>query len=672
MEDRIHENYEKYYQKIEKVGKGGFGEVWKAELKSDKNEIRALKFIDLNDIRQKLEENLDIDDHDIAMEKSIKDFKNEIKNMKLCSDENRNENSVRYYEYFESENELVIVMELCDTNLLKILAQNKEGFSTGEIFNIMNQLNKTFKIMRKNNIVHRDLKLENILVKYREDQDSDFMVKLSDYGISKKVTDSTMCKTHAGTSLTMAPEILKGEGNKLENGNDPENIKGEENNPENRPKKLYDEKCDLWSIGIMLYQLYFRNYPFKGNTEPALLNNIKFKRNKVITDKNTTGDKNLDDLIKRLLIEDPRERISWEDYFNHPFFGDVIYSEIIIKILVAEKDINKNIYFLENINTANKEEEKFKALNNDNTELYIDNNIQKEFSKFFKPSKTGEYTIKLVIKTKITNCNNMFYNCKNITSVDLTSFDSSEVTDTSGMFRRCFHLKEIIFGDFNTENVTNMKHMFAKCRLLEKIEFPKSFVTKNVTNMALMFLGCETLKEIKVLFDTSKVTNMRGLFQNCFLLQKLDLSTFRTDKVNDMSQMFYKCCQLTEIIIDLKNFKTTNVKNMSRMFSDCFSLPKFNFSGFATDNVEFMSEMFNRCEQMKDIDLSSFNTKNLKNMSYMFTDCLNLKKINLSSFVDKGDLVKENLFTNCKSLVAVKAETTVGQDFESNVHFKKL
>ena len=59
-------------------------------------------------------------------------------------------------------------------------------------------------------------------------------------------------------------------------------------------------------------------------------------------------------------------------------------------------------------------------------------------------------------------------------------------------------------------------------------------------------------------------------------------------------------------------------------------------------------------------------------MSYMFKDCLNLKKINLSSFVDKADLVKDNLFTNCKSLVAVKAETTVGQDFEKNVHFKKL
>ena len=82
-------------------------------------------------------------------------------------------------------------MELCDNNLSKILEDRKEKtidkkgyFYSKEIYKIMNQLNDTFKIMVKNKIVHRDIKLENILVKFKDEQKTDFISKLTDYGIS--------------------------------------------------------------------------------------------------------------------------------------------------------------------------------------------------------------------------------------------------------------------------------------------------------------------------------------------------------------------------------------------------------------------------------------------------------------------------------------------------------
>ena len=212
--------------------------------------------------------------------------------MKICSNSNKNENSVGYYDYYETEKEFAIVMELCDGNLLKILKDNGKGFNPDEIYNIMSQLNNTFKIMKENNIVHRDIKLENVLIKYKNDQESDFTVKLTDYGISKRVTDTTFCKTHAGTSLTMAPEILGGE-----------------------ESKEYSDKVDLWSIGIMIFQLFFRDYPFKGATEPIVLKNIKETKHLP-----STNNINLDDLIKSLLNPDPKERLSWDEYFEHPFF----------------------------------------------------------------------------------------------------------------------------------------------------------------------------------------------------------------------------------------------------------------------------------------------------------------------------------------------------------------
>ena len=118
------------------------------------------------------------------------------------------------------------------------------------------------------------------------------IVKLSDYGESKKLFTLTQkCKTHAGTIITMAPEILKEED--------------------------YDNKCDLWRLGIIIYQLYFKELPYKSLTEFGLIKEIE-KNGQTLLKK--TNDKSLDNLISRLLVSDPKKRITWEEYFNHPFF----------------------------------------------------------------------------------------------------------------------------------------------------------------------------------------------------------------------------------------------------------------------------------------------------------------------------------------------------------------
>ena len=77
-------------------------------------------------------------------------------------------------------------MEYCDDNLNSLLKGKETGFSVEEISNIILQLNRTFKIMNKFNIIHRDLKLENILVKYLNEEKTKYIVKLADYGISRE------------------------------------------------------------------------------------------------------------------------------------------------------------------------------------------------------------------------------------------------------------------------------------------------------------------------------------------------------------------------------------------------------------------------------------------------------------------------------------------------------
>ena len=136
---------------------------------------------------------------------NIDKFNKELIYMKLC----HCENSVEIYDYYDTEDEFVIIMELCDDTLLTVLSNTENGFSVEKIKEILLQLNNAFKIMHKNKISHRDIKLNNILVKYLNTEHTEFKVLLSDYGISNQLNElTTSFKTHIGTRIIMAPEIL--------------------------------------------------------------------------------------------------------------------------------------------------------------------------------------------------------------------------------------------------------------------------------------------------------------------------------------------------------------------------------------------------------------------------------------------------------------------------------
>ena len=150
--------------------------------------------------------------------------------------------------------------------------------------------------MKENNIIHGNIKLENILIKYNDEEKKDYTVKLTDYGISKKLFSlSRKYNTYSGKIATMAPEILEGK---------------EQND--------CNYKCDLWSIGIIIYRLLFGELPYPGQTEFEISDNIKNLGNKTLK---KTENKELDDLIFRLLEIDPNKRLTWDVYLNHPFFN---------------------------------------------------------------------------------------------------------------------------------------------------------------------------------------------------------------------------------------------------------------------------------------------------------------------------------------------------------------
>jgi serine/threonine protein kinase len=116
---------------------------------------------------------------------------------------------------------------------------------------------------------------------------------IGDFGFAKSGVDMT--NTRLGTPVTMAPEILESTGS-----------------------QPYCSKADLWSIGVVYYNMVTGSYPFLGKNVPSLQQDIMRKHDKIFRNKKF----NLieQDLLKRIFVSDPRKRISWNEFFNHEIF----------------------------------------------------------------------------------------------------------------------------------------------------------------------------------------------------------------------------------------------------------------------------------------------------------------------------------------------------------------
>ena len=131
-------------------------------------------------------------------------------------------------------------------------------------------------------------------------------------------------------------------------------------------------------------------------------------------------------------------------------------------------------------------------------------------------------------------------------------------------------------------------------------------------------------------FDTSKVTDMRGMFYGMSNLTTLNLSNFDTSQVTGMGCMFSKMSSLTSL--NLSNFDTSQVTGMGCMFSKMSSLTSLNLSNFDTSKVTDMYAMFSSMYNLTTLDISNFNTSKVTNMSEMFCDVYNLTTLDLSNF----------------------------------------
>ena len=275
----------------------------------------------------------------------------------------------------------------------------------------------------------------------------------------------------------------------------------------------------------------------------------------------------------------------------------------------------------------------------------------------------------------------MFTSCSSLTSLDLSSFNTSNVTDMSQMFTSCSSLTSLYLSSFNTSNVTDMSNMFYSCSSLTSLDL-SSFNTSNVTDMSWMFCNCSSLTALNLSsFNTSNVTDMNLMFQLCYSLTSLNLNNFNTFNVTDMSDMFWGCSKISTLILGqhftfdkvtdtgdmFKNVptlkeRTTNetlavncnpgeyIKKVTK--TDITSAPT-TISGIAESDL---TSLFENNTTITEINLANLDLTYTKNFSKMFKGCSKLKRLVFNDTIKLSGNTTTDMFTGMTALYRIKPD----------------
>jgi serine/threonine-protein kinase ULK2 len=193
-----------------------------------------------------------------------------------------NPNIIKLYDIKKTKNNIYLILEYCNEGDLMQFIKKKERLTEDEAIELLVQILTAFKTLVKNNIMHRDFKLANILL-------HNGIIKIADFGFAKLLGNDIFTNTMLGSPLNMAPEVLEG--------------------------TEYNNKADIWSIGTCFYELIYGRPPFTAKNIVELLQNIKNKP--VYLSKSIVVSDITADVIRKMLIVNPKHRISWEDLFEH-------------------------------------------------------------------------------------------------------------------------------------------------------------------------------------------------------------------------------------------------------------------------------------------------------------------------------------------------------------------
>ena len=312
-----------YKFKEKPLGGGNFGTVRKAYRREEKNKRKyfAIKSISKKNLNEK-------------------DFEGLVKEVDIISSLDH-PNIIKFYETYHDKFYFHLVMELCkgkdSFNQIVIVEKCEEK----KVVSLITKVLLAIAHCHSRGITHRDLKPENILY---ENDEPDAEIKIIDFGLSSKYAKDEKMHSVLGTPYYVAPEVLKGN---------------------------YNEKCDVWSIGAMTYLLLCGQYPFNGNSDKEIFDNILNSKVNFNSPRWNKISDNAKSFVKLCLKKNPDKRPSAIKALDHPWFINVLNETHRVQNLRADILLNiKNF----------KIKEKFKQM----IMKYLLNSMDEEELKIYK------------------------------------------------------------------------------------------------------------------------------------------------------------------------------------------------------------------------------------------------------------------------------------------------
>ena len=495
------------YQIIENIGNGAFGKVVKAINKKNQ-EIVAVKILNINKSKSKYE--------------NIKTEANILKELNHI-------NIVKYLDYFESGNNIYIVMEYLDGGTLKqYIEKNKENINENIARIIIKQILNALSYLHYTcNICHRDVKPDNIMFSIKDDINS---VKLLDFGLSTDNFESKNYLINCGTLSYMAPEQIS--------------------------NNTYSKAVDIWSVGIILYMMLNKGKnPFYtlGESRETVIKRITYEKLTFDIKENPMS-KMAQLYIKKLLEKNHSYRYTARPALNHPWitlnkydkipmtmYDQMKYIEYIdkMKILLYTTFFLKSQIIKKKSTDCTDYEEYENRVNITNKQLYkifkikrnlmfIPNNINHneiEESSVCYSDSDDENTIHNLKNSKTINCyspkkkeNNIkssktlefIKNCKRLPDINNNNNHNKNKENNSttneyisNIPRKINTIKLVIIGKDKKSNLIK-NHMNSKSRVNFKIDLPYLSNIKDKIEIQNRKSSVGTQRKFKTIKENSK------------------------------------------------------------------------------------------------------------------------------------------------------------------------
>lgn len=310
------------YTRLEEIGRGSFATVYQGMHNRTRTFV-AIKSVNLSKLNKKLKDNLS---SEIDILKGL-----------------QHPHIVALIDCHESTQHIHLIMEYCALGDLSQFIKKREslwehsqtremikkypnapGGALNEVVvrHFLKQLASALKFLRDRNLIHRDIKPQNLLlcpapVAYREGKaniipykgsDNSYdpttgletmpMLKIADFGFARSLPATSLAETLCGSPLYMAPEILRYE--------------------------KYDAKADLWSVGTVLYEMVVGRPPFRATNHVELLRKIEKGEDRIRFPEENTASDDIKSLIRGLLKRNPVERLNFPEFFKNRVITDTI------------------------------------------------------------------------------------------------------------------------------------------------------------------------------------------------------------------------------------------------------------------------------------------------------------------------------------------------------------